>query len=125
MRTLPTIALALALSTSATLAGAQGQFYTGNRLHELAQKAQDPGLKGDLDWGVLTGYIVGVYDQSRQEGTHCKPQQVTVGQMRDVVINYLAAALLNAIKTRRRSSASCAQKSVALPEAASNTHTDA
>lgn len=61
---------------------AHADFFTGN---DLLAKLQDttPYMKG-----IGMGYIIGTFDTSSSI-THCPPQNVTAGQVRDVVTQSL------------------------------------
>jgi hypothetical protein len=70
-------ALAIVASTTAT-----AQFYSGN---ELLQRMDS----GDANQNMLAmGYVAGVVDMTRGE-YHCAPYNVTLGQVRDMVRNYI------------------------------------
>jgi hypothetical protein len=70
-------ALALVASTTAS-----AQFYSGNELLQRMD-SQDANLQ------MLTmGYVAGVVDMTRGE-YHCAPASVTLGQVRDMVRNYI------------------------------------
>jgi hypothetical protein len=70
-------ALALVASTTAS-----AQFYNGNDLlHRMDS--------GDSSQNMLAmGYVAGVVDMTRGE-YHCAPANVTLGQVRDMVRNYI------------------------------------
>ena len=71
------IALAIVASTTAS-----AQFYSGN---ELLQRMDS----GDAGQNMLAmGYVAGVVDMTRGE-YHCAPATVTLGQVRDMVRNYI------------------------------------
>ncbi len=61
---------------------AHAAFKSGNDLLEYCEKE-----KGSFDRGVCGGYIIGVVDNS---GTQiCLPDGVIVGQLQDVVVQFL------------------------------------
>jgi Rap1a immunity proteins len=55
-------------------------FYNGNKMYEDAK----------LDRGWLSGYVAGVHDSLKIQRCFCSPDRVSVGQVSDVVIKYLA-----------------------------------
>lgn len=59
---------------------ASADFYTGN---ELLDRMQDPARAG-----IAMGYVAGVSDMGSGE-YHCAPGDVTLGQIRDMVKQYL------------------------------------
>ena len=61
---------------------AQAQFFTGNDL--LTRLNSD----SNIDKSIGTGFIMGVYDATHSI-THCPPENVTVGQVKDMVIKNL------------------------------------
>ena len=67
-----------------TCSAAHAEFFDGNKL--LAR------LKGDsLDYVQALGYITGVADAMRGI-SHCPPDNVTAGQLADMVKNHLEAS---------------------------------
>lgn len=72
------------LLVAALMCGAaHAEFFTGN---DLLGK-----LNGDFgDKMVAMGYVIGVFDTTRSEA-HCPPENVTAGQVRDMVKNHLEA----------------------------------
>jgi len=84
------VILALLLTTSA--ANAQN-FYTGNRIHKLCQSANP------FEQGGATGYSIGAFDTvmftlrtfpgSAKNLNVCPGKRLTVGQVKDVVCQYL------------------------------------
>ena len=70
------------LIASLLCTGAQAQFFTGNDL--LTRLNSD----SNIDKSIGTGFIMGVYDATHSI-THCPPEHVTVGQVKDMVIKNL------------------------------------
>lgn len=70
------------LIASLLCTGAQAQFFTGNDL--LTRLNSDSGI----DRSLGTGFIMGVYDATHSI-THCPPENVTVGQVKDMVLKNL------------------------------------
>jgi hypothetical protein len=70
-------ALALVASTTAS-----AQFYSGN---ELLQRMDSDNAHNQM---LAMGYVAGVVDMTRGD-FHCAPANVTLGQVRDMVRNYL------------------------------------
>jgi hypothetical protein len=70
-------ALALVVSTTAS-----AQFYTGN---DLLQRMDSDNQFHNM---LAMGYVAGTFDMTRGE-YHCAPAEVTLGQVRDMVHNYL------------------------------------
>lgn len=62
--------------------GAQAEFWTGN---DLLAKINSNEL---ADRTAAIGYIMGVFDSSHSV-SHCPPQNVTAGQVRDMVVKSL------------------------------------
>lgn len=63
--------------------GAHAEFLTGNDLYQK--------LNGDFGDKMMTiGYIMGVFDATRSV-EHCPPDNITAGQVRDMVRNHLEA----------------------------------
>lgn len=59
---------------------AHADFYTGN---DLLERMQDPARSS-----IAMGYVAGVVDMGSGE-YHCAPPDATLGQIRDMVRNYL------------------------------------
>ena len=75
--------LLVGLVVGAACAGAQAEFFDGNKL--LAK------IKGDAyDYVNAVGYIMGVSDATRGI-THCPQENVTAGQMTEMLKNHLEA----------------------------------
>lgn len=73
----------LLLAAALMCGAAHAEFYTGNDL--LAK------LNGDFgDKMVGMGYVMGVFDVARGV-EHCPPDNITAGQVRDMVKNHLEA----------------------------------
>jgi hypothetical protein len=70
-------ALALVASTCVS-----AQFYSGN---ELLQRMDSDNAYNKM---LAMGYVAGVVDMTRGD-FHCAPANVTLGQVRDMVHNYL------------------------------------
>lgn len=70
------------LVASLLCTGAQAQFFTGNDL--LTRLNSD----SNIDKSIATGFIMGVYDATHS-AIHCPPENVTVGQVKDMVIKNL------------------------------------
>lgn len=70
--------ISIALLTVSTAASAD--FYSGN---ELLERMQDPARAA-----IAMGYVAGVVDVGAGE-YHCLPADATLGQIRDVVRQYL------------------------------------
>ena len=70
--------ISIALLTVSTAASAD--FYSGN---DLLERMQDPARAA-----IATGYVAGVSDMGAGE-YHCAPGDVTLGQVRDIVRQYL------------------------------------
>lgn len=72
-------------------APAQAGAYTGNELHAVCSS------RAMIDVGVCLGFVAGVVDGAlmmtrplpRKEQLICRPDGVTVGQMRDIVVKFL------------------------------------
>lgn len=62
---------------------AHAEFMTGNKLLELMQEKDSPTRSS-----FSIGYVIGVSD-SGAGAVHCAPQDVTAGQVRDLVKAYL------------------------------------
>ena len=74
--------IAIAALTCGT---AQAEFFTGN---ELLSKINSEGV---VDRMIGLGYVMGVHDAGSGV-THCQPDTVTAGQVRDMVKNHLEAS---------------------------------
>lgn len=70
--------LALALSATA----AHAEFWDGNKLHHRLNSEES------MDRMMALGYIAGVSD-TMTSINHCPAKNVTLGQMRDIVKNYV------------------------------------
>ena len=70
--------ISIALLTVSTAASAD--FYSGN---DLLERMQDPARSS-----IAMGYVAGVVDMGSGE-YHCAPPDATLGQIRDMVRNYL------------------------------------
>ena len=70
--------ISIALLTVSTAASAD--FYSGN---DLLERMQDPARSA-----IAMGYVAGVSDMGSGE-YHCAPPDVTLGQVRDMVRQYL------------------------------------
>ena len=69
------------LLSALVCAGAQAEFFDGNKL--LAR------IKGDgYDYASAIGYVIGVSDTTRSVA-HCPPENVTAGQILDMVKQHL------------------------------------
>lgn len=69
--------LATVLATSA-----QAEFMTGNELLQYADS------NDDMKWGIAMGYVLGAADSSMGD-THCTPENVTAGQVMQIVVDKL------------------------------------
>ncbi len=58
------------------------QFYSGN---DLKQKCAAPSY---TDEAICMGYVTGVYDTLKSQGTICSSGGVTVGQLQEIVKKY-------------------------------------
>jgi hypothetical protein len=68
--------------TLALLCGsAHAEFWDGNTLHQRLN-----GTPGEQN--IALGYVIGVSD-ALLKATHCMPSNVTAGQLRDMMKNYL------------------------------------
>jgi hypothetical protein len=65
-------------------AGARAEFFDGNKLLSVCQEA------GGVHVGDCLGYISGAADAAYSV-TWCPPQNVTRGQIRDLVVNFLTS----------------------------------
>lgn len=65
-------------------ASAQAEFLTGNDLYNRLNDSVS------YTQGTSMGYVMGVFD-SHQRATHCAPNTVTAGQVRDMAKAYLEA----------------------------------
>ena len=74
----------LLLATALMCGAAHAEFYTGN---DLLSKQQS---SSTVDNMVALGYVMGVFDATRGEA-HCPPDNVTAGQVKDMVRNHLEA----------------------------------
>jgi hypothetical protein len=73
--------LALTLLATASIGVAHAEFADGNKLLK--------DMTGDIyDRMHAMGYVVGVFDMGRNV-IHCAPNNVTAGQINDMVKNYL------------------------------------
>ena len=72
------------LLLSVLAASAHAEFYDGN---EILRRMQSSSL---VDQAIAVGYVSGVSDTGNNV-THCVPKSVTVGQVHDMVKNYLEA----------------------------------
>ena len=61
-------------------------FMSGNEVYEDCT-----GPKGPPKMGICIGYVVGISDALNMDGSVCTPANVTVGQVVDVIVNYLQA----------------------------------
>ena len=76
--------LLLAISATVCLSVQAGSFWDGNKLHNK--------LRGDIgDQMQALGYIMGVADAGESVSI-CEPNNVTAGQMHDIMKNYLESA---------------------------------
>lgn len=64
---------------------ANAEFYSGN---DLLSKLNDSSV---VDRMVGMGYVIGVFDVTRGI-IHCPPENITAGQVRDMVHQYLRAS---------------------------------
>ncbi len=60
---------------------AHAEFWDGNTLHQRLNGTQ-------IEQSIALGYVIGVSD-ALQKATHCIPSNVTAGQIRDMMKNYL------------------------------------
>ena len=67
-------------------ATAKAEFYSGSKLYGFLEKDQR-GV-ADLEVGVGTGYVIGVYD-SAAGILVCSPDGVSVRQVTQIVFNYM------------------------------------
>jgi hypothetical protein len=71
----------LILATALLAGSAHAEFLSGN---ELLSRINGTGI----DQALALGYVMGVFDVQHSSGV-CPPGQVTAGQVRDIVKNYL------------------------------------
>jgi hypothetical protein len=62
---------------------AQAEFWSGNDLHSRMQS------QSQHDQSISLGYVMGIYD-ARTRATHCPPDNITAGQIYDMVKKVLA-----------------------------------
>ncbi len=74
--------LALALTTPL----AHAEFFTGNSI----QKWSDESSSNNISWGMLYGYVSGVYDTG-SGAVFCPPQNVQLRQIVDMVTSHVSA----------------------------------
>ena len=74
----------LVLVAALACTGTHAEFFTGN---DLLNKMQNP---PGYDTAQAIGYVMGVFDATRSV-EHCPPDNVTAGQVRDMVRNHLEA----------------------------------
>jgi hypothetical protein len=60
---------------------AHAEFWDGNMMHSRFNGST-------VEQGLALGYVIGVTDAT-QNALHCAPENVTAGQVRDMVKNYL------------------------------------
>ena len=65
---------------------AHAEFMTGNDIYKWGEES----ATSNLSWGMLYGYVSGVYDASRGV-SHCSPLDVRLQQVVDMVRNHVAA----------------------------------
>lgn len=63
----------------------QAEFYSGNRLYDLLTSTNEN------QRSVGLGFVIGVHD-AHEKVTHCSPDNVTAGQVRDIVLQALSGA---------------------------------
>lgn len=82
---------AITLALVAALAGsAHAEFVDGNKLLQLLQGEDRKNTDGISDFLQGLGYITGVSDTMRGV-VHCPPNNITAGQLTDMVKNHLLA----------------------------------
>lgn len=71
----------LILATALLAGSAHAEFFTGNQLLSHMRGST-------IEKALGTGYVMGIFDANHSKAV-CPPDQVTSGQARDIVQNYL------------------------------------